>query len=96
MRKRYGVPYTFVPTEEDDEENVEGGGHQHGNSAGSARAAAGTRASRVHSRSSNTTGGAREISINAALCNVPRDRGDQHTIYRYRDLRLSSRLSFSF
>lgn len=72
------------------------GGHRHGNSAGSARAAAGTRASRVHSRSSNTTGGAREISINAALCNVPRDRGDQHTIYRYRDLRLSSRLSFSF
>lgn len=25
MRKRYGVPYTFVSTEEDDEENVEGG-----------------------------------------------------------------------
>lgn len=70
-RKGHGVPCTFVSAERG-EERV--GGRRDGNRAGSARAAAGTRASRVHSRSSNIAGGAREISINAALCNVPRDR----------------------
>lgn len=92
-RKGHGVPYTLVSAEEDEEKRV--GGYWYGNSAGSARAAAGTRASRVHSRSSNIAGGAREISINSALCNVPRDRGDHRTIYHYRELYFSSSIAYN-
>lgn len=93
-RKGHGVPYTLVSAEEDGEERV--GGYWYGNRAGSARAAAGTRASRVHSRSSNVAGGAREISINLALCNVPRDRGDHPTIYHRRELYFSSSTVYNF